>query len=324
MNPFTESAEKSVSGFGEKRILAKIRDWLGASNSPTPYGMGDDCAVLPIGETNFNLITSDSLVYGQHFDDTVLPEDAGAKLLNRSVSDIASMGGRPSGAVVNLFLAPAVHIDWLRGFYAGIEAAASKAQVKILGGDLCATDGLVGASVTVWGEAPRPITREGARVGDAIMVTGSLGGSIRGKHFRFTPRVEEGSWLASDPYVHSMIDLSDGMGKDLPELVPDGCVAALRCKGLPASEDANILAAKTGRTVLSHILDDGEDFELLFTLDPACSIPRFIDSWRERFTTGITHIGTISYAAASGALVIDSDTGCPISVEAGYEHLRES
>ena len=165
MNPFTECAEKSAGEFGEKRILAKIRDWLGATAPPTPHGMGDDCAVLPIGEARFNLMTSDSLVYGRHFDDTVPPEGAGAKLLNRSVSDIASMGGRPSGAVVNLFLAPAVDIDWLRGFYAGIAAAASKAHVKILGGDLCATDGLVGASVTVWGEASRPLTRKGARAG---------------------------------------------------------------------------------------------------------------------------------------------------------------
>jgi thiamine-monophosphate kinase len=288
--------------------------------------MGDDCAVLPISPVPTNLVTSDSLVYGKHFDDAVPADGAGAKLLNRSLSDIASMGGKPTGAIVNLLLPPNVTLDWLRGFYSGLAAAANKWSVPILGGDLSSTNGLLGASVTVWGTSAKPITRKGASPGDAILVTGSLGGSRRGNHYLFSPRIEEGCWLAEQPCVHSMIDLSDGIGKDLPELVPPGCTAALWCDRLPASEDAVILATVSGRTVQDHILDDGEDFELLFTIDGSDSTDLFTESWRRRFTCELTEIGTITeYEGSAGEhIVTDARTGCPIGTDSGYEHLRKT
>ena len=198
VQPFTQNVRDSVSALGEEKLIARIRRWLGTVSPRAPFGIGDDCAVLP-GVRGRQLITVDPVIYGRHFDATVPPRAAGAKLLKRNLSDLAAMGGRPTAAVLSLILDARVSLTWLEQFYRGLGACARRYRVPIVGGDVAQADGILAASLTLLGQAagPRVVARTGARPGDWIHVTGVLGGSLRsGHHFRFRPRLSEGAWLA--------------------------------------------------------------------------------------------------------------------------------
>ena len=321
MHPFTDNAGRTVGAIGESALLREIKDWLGAVTPPPPQGMGDDCAVLPSEAGDFNLVTVDALFYGRHFDDSMHPRDAGAKLLKRNLSDIAAMGGKPHCAVLGLTMPARLKLDWLRSFYDGLRETAEAYHVTILGGDVCESENALGGHLMLLGHAHRPLTRTGARTDDAILVTGMLGGSALGKHYNFTPRIVEGLWLAEQPEVNSMIDLTDGLMKDLPALAPPDCSAALDLEALPVSAAAIELA--TDLTAEAHALSDGEDYELLFTLDAGTNPDIFIKKWKENFDTELTVIGKMVGAGetAEPGRIIDATTGEPMAMGKGYEHF---
>ena len=188
MHPFTKHRRESVAALGEEKLIAAIRRWLGAASPRTPFGIGDDCAVLAPSRGR-QLITVDPVIYGRHFDDAVPPRGVAEKLLKRNLSDIAAMGGRPVAAVLALTLDARTSVAWLEKFYCGLAACARKFDVAIVGGDIAQANGVLAANLTLLGEAtgPRVLTRTGAKIGDAIYVTGVLGGSrASGHHFRFT------------------------------------------------------------------------------------------------------------------------------------------
>ncbi len=317
MNPFTANPALSVGALGERRLIAKLREWLGAANPPAPFGIGDDCAVLPASGKRRLLVTTDPVLYGRHFDDSLAPAAAAAKLLKRNLSDIAAMGGDPRSAVVWLALPRRVSIAWIRGFYRALGRCAHRHGVAIAGGDIAESPAMLGAFLTLLGEAsgPRVLTRQGAKSGDWLYVTGELGGSILGKHHRFTPRLPEGRWLAARREVRCLMDLSDGLAKDLLELTPAGAKPALDPAALPVSRAARTLARRDGRTALDHALSDGEDFELLFALSARCDRAAFEQAWRRRFTTKLTRIGHFVRAGDSCADAL------PLDRYHGYEHL---
>src|ERR1700722_1817622 len=146
MSPFTRRPSLSVAALGEERLIAAIRRWLGPASPPTPFGIGDDCAVLPAARGR-QLLTIDPVIYGRHFDGSVPPAAVGAKLLKRNLSDIAAMGGRPVAAVVALTLDPRVSLAWLEKFYRGLAAAARRHGVAIVGGDVAEAEGVLAASL---------------------------------------------------------------------------------------------------------------------------------------------------------------------------------
>lgn len=307
---------------GEVGLLRAMREWLGEAAPPAPYGMGDDCAVLPAAKADANLFAVDALIYGRHFDDSVAPEAAGAKLLKRNLSDIAAMGGEPRQAVVSLMLSPDTSTAWLAAFTRGMAACALKYGVALVGGDLTETPGFLGGSLSILGHAERPITRGGAKVGDWIAVTGDLGGSILGKHYTFEPRLAEGLWLAQQPEVTAMIDVTDGLAKDLPALLPHGSAAAIERERVPISKAAREAAAASGKTAESHAWSDGEDYELLFTFDGKCDPQELPVRWRKRFGIPLTVIGKIQAAADPAQRILDAATGKPFLPNDGYEHFR--
>ena len=112
VHPFTKNPRQSVSALGEEKLIAAIRRWLGAASPRAPFGIGDDCAVLPAAKSK-QLITVDPVIYREHFDDTIPPRAVGEKLLKRNLSDLAAMGGRPRAAVVALALDPRTSVRWL-------------------------------------------------------------------------------------------------------------------------------------------------------------------------------------------------------------------
>jgi len=317
VNPFTTNPAASVAALGERRLIARLREWLGPASPPAPSGIGDDCAVLGGPRGHRLLVTTDPVIYGRHFDDAVSPAGAAEKLLKRNLSDIAAMGGRPRAAVVSLALPRRVSIAWIRAFYRALGRCAGRYGVTIAGGDVTESADLLGAFLTLLGEAagPRVLTRRGARAGDWIYVTGELGGSLLGKHWRFEPRLAEGRWLVRRQEVRCLMDVSDGLAKDLLELTPAGARPALAAEALPVSRAASVLARRDGRTAVDHALCDGEDFELLFAVSAKADCAAFEKAWRGKFPTRLTRIGRFFRASERviGAL--------PLERFHGYAHL---
>ena len=317
MNPFGHRKSDTVASLGEERLIACIRRWLGDVSPPAPLGIGDDCAILPVSK-KAQAITVDPVIYGRHFDDAIPPRAVGAKLLKRNLSDLAAMGAAPRAAVVALTLDPRTRLDWLENFYRGLAAAARTFGVKIVGGDIAQADHVLAASLTLIGEAsgPRMLTRVGARLGDWIYVTGHLGGSLLGKHHRFTPRLAEGAWLAAQADVRAMLDLSDGLAKDLHALTPPKTQPALDAALIPISAAAMKLARRTGRTPLAHALGDGEDYELLFAVRRLANRDALERRWLQRFPEKLHCLGRFVPTGKLPAGAID------LNAHHGYEHLR--
>lgn len=309
MHPFTRNPAAAVSALGEENLIRAIRHWLGRASPRAPFGIGDDCAVLPAARGR-RLITVDPVIYGRHFDDSVPPEAVGAKLLKRNLSDIAAMGGRPQAAVLAITLDAAVRTRWLERFYRGLAAVARTYGVAIVGGDVAEGRGTLAASLTLLGAAsgPRILTRTGARAGDWIYVTGELGHSRpTGHHFRFTPRLEEGAWLARRAAVRAMMDVSDGVAKDLHALTPAGARPVL---------DETALPRRTGATVRAA-LTDGEDYELLLAVAARANRPALHRAWRNRFPrTKLTCIGRFQSHDRTAPAEL------PLGDYHGYEHFR--
>jgi thiamine-monophosphate kinase len=309
VHPFAKKSADSVTAFGEARLITAIRRWLGAASPRAPFGIGDDCAVLPAARGP-QLITVDPVIFGRHFDAAVPPRAVGAKLLKRNLSDLAAMGGCPSAAVLALTLDPQTSLAWLEQFYRGLATCARRYRVPIVGGDIAQADGVLAASLTLLGAAAgsRVVTRTGARIGDSIYVTGVLGRSLAsGHHFAFHPRLAEGTWLAGRPEVRAMMDLSDGLAKDLGALTPPRAKPALEPDALPLRRGADLRAALT----------DGEDYELVFALAAHTDAVAFARAWHRRFPrTRLTNIG---HFARSNAL---SPTHVRLEDFSGYEHLR--
>ena len=248
-------------------------EWLRRRTPADPrvlIGPGDDAAVLR-WSADTCLLTSDMLLEGSCFK----LSDAGPRLVGRkamavNLSDIAAMAGRPVAAVVSVGLPRAGGRILADELYLGLREMADAFDTAICGGDTNTWDGPLAISVTLLGEAPPrgPVRRHGARSGDWLLVTGPLGGSIRGRHLTFTPRVREALQLHELADLHAMIDISDGLAADVNHLCEEsGCGAVLRAGAIPLSDEARAL--DDGKSPLQHALGDGEDFELAFAVSAA-------------------------------------------------------
>jgi thiamine-monophosphate kinase len=310
MNPFTDNPASSLSALGEERLIAAIRGWLGKACPKAPFGIGDDCAVLPPG-SSAQLLTVDPVIYGEHFDDKVPAIWAGEKLFKRNLSDIAAMGGRPRAAVVSLALDSRVKLSWLRAFYQGLAKVSLRYGVPLVGGDIAHHKGGIIATLTLVGEQTpggRVLTRQGAEKGDWIYITGCLGRSLPSRHhYRFEPRLGEGSWLSRRIEIKSMMDVSDGLAKDLRALTPRGCVPAIEPVAIPARQKAS----------LREMLCDGEDYELVFSVDADAPLDCFERDFKEAFPK--TKLSLLGRFVSTGHLPASA---VPLSDYHGFEHLR--
>ncbi|MFU8848107.1 MAG: thiamine-phosphate kinase [Opitutales bacterium] len=325
-DPFASPSGQShsnIAEWGECRLIRDLKQWLEPITPEAPHGMGDDCAVFEPLAGCSQILTTDSVSYGQHFDASVGPEDAGAKLIKRNLSDIAAMGGRPGPALLNLLCGPDLSLAWLERFVAGIRNTCLQYGVSIVGGDVSElAPGQFTASLSLIGTtSAAPKLRSTAGKGDLIYVTGTLGGSILGKHYAFEPRLKEGRWLALRPECTAMMDLTDGLGKDLAALIPQDCAASIQIDQLPISEDAQKMATQSGKDPAQHAFSDGEDYELLFTLSAKTNAGAFESEWRQAFPNlPIQGIGRIC-ASHGGAPYRDAVTGEPLEWKAGFEHF---
>jgi thiamine-monophosphate kinase len=293
-------------------------------NDALVAGPGDDCAVLDMGVADrFVLFKTDAVVEGIHFTKDAPAEKIGHKALARCLSDIAAMAGTPTAALITLGLPAKFDPSFVEGIYEGINRLARRYGVAIAGGETTTNPERTLISVALVGTAPktRCIGRSGAKPGDAIFVSGDLGGSFSGKHLEFEPRLVEARWLAGHFDVHAMIDLSDGLAGDLRHVLRrSGVGAELLSKSIPISRAAKLQARSesSAKPPLLAALTDGEDFELLFTLASGEAVA-VLDGWKNQFPElPLTCIGRIT--DTPGLKLRDRDGLRDFSLR-GYEHF---
>ncbi|MEM8679912.1 MAG: thiamine-phosphate kinase [Planctomycetota bacterium] len=240
-----------------------------------PLKLDDDAAQLLGLPPDRCVLTSDLLAEGVHFSlPEATPARVGRKALAVNLSDLAAMAARPVAATVSILLPRGSANETARDCYEGLLALAEQYEVAIVGGDTNVWDGPLVISVTAIGEITGrgPLTRSAAQPGDAILVTGPLGGSREAGHLDFQPRVHEATDLHERYQLHAGMDISDGLLLDLSRMMAaSGCGAELRLDQVPISDAAFRLACcvtNPRAAALEHALSDGEDFELLLTLPP--------------------------------------------------------
>jgi len=256
----------------ERELIDYIRELVGAPGSDwLRVGVGDDAAAVELPGGAQAVLTTDMVVEGVHFEPGTPFQQVGRKAVARSLSDVAAMACRPLCVVAAVCFGPGTGTGACKELVKGLHDAGREFSAPLVGGDVSSGPGPLCVSVTALGtEGPLGVlTRGGARPGDAVCVTGSLGGSLRGRHLWFRPRVSEALALAEGVELHAMIDLSDGLSTDALHVAEaSGVGIALREADIPVSDDALALSAETGRRPVDHALNDGEDYELLFCLPP--------------------------------------------------------
>ena len=298
---------------GELALIQRIRDSARTRNNAVRLGIGDDCAVLRLRPSEEMLVTTDFCLEGRHFRrDWHSAESAGHRCLTRGLSDVAAMGGRPIAAFLSLALPSDFDPDWLDGFLRGFQGLAQQYGVELAGGDTAQSPGAeILADVMVVGAVRRgcALLRGGARPGDGLYVTGTLGGSVveleamrlgarrpeRGPQSFPQARVDVGRNLVG--IASACMDLSDGLSSDLQHL----CKAS----GVAAELDAAAIPLGAGAT-LEQALHGGEDYELLFSA--AGRVPR------RSAGVAITRIGSI--VAGEGVRLDGAELRA-----GGWEHL---
>jgi thiamine-monophosphate kinase len=277
----------NLRALGEDRLLDQLLPNL-PRNAGVVLGAGDDCAIVESGKPGLlHLLKTDCLVEEIHFARSTSPGLVGWKAMARPLSDFAAMSGVPQFALVTLIVPARRTISWVRQLYRGIEKAACAFDVAVVGGETSNINGpaVISISLTGFVERERWVGRAGGKAGDDLFVTGRLGGSLRGHHLKFVPRIEESRWLTENFRVHAMMDLSDGLGTDLPRLARASRV------GFEVNEAA--LPLNRGCTIRQAI-SDGEDYELLFAISAKDS-RSLLSRWPKKFpNVPLTRIGRLN------------------------------
>jgi thiamine-monophosphate kinase len=301
-----------------KKSEDQLISWIAARypRGDLPIGIGDDMAMLPT-QTGL-LVTTDMVMDGVDFDSAVhTPEQMGRKALAVNLSDCAAMAVRPRWAVVSVALPNGWSMERAQKLYEGLETLAREFEVQIVGGDTNSWDKPLVISVTVladlWDGAIQPVRRSGMKPGDSIWVSGRLGGSLAGHHLDFVPRVREARMLAGSlgGRLHAMMDLSDGLSTDGARMAEaSGCAIELDEAALigVASEDAR----RDGKSIVEHVLNDGEDFELLCAID--ATVPR-IETPGDWMRIGRAVSG-------EGVWIVDAQGGRRATESQGWQHFK--
>lgn len=329
---------------GEFEIIRRFFMPL-AAEAPGAFGLTDDAAALEVPSDHVLLVTSDALVAGVHFLESDGPADIAAKTLRVNLSDLASMGAEPMAYTLALALTRDIDVAWLESFAASLAADQRQFGIHLVGGDTVATPGPLTLSICAFGSAPKgaELRRSGARIGDAVFVTGTIGdaalglialqkglagvgaaecGALAARYRRPTPRVACGRRLIG--VAHAAIDVSDGLLADLGHICEtSGTAAVVEAARVPLSAAARAALA-TGAGDWPTILTGGDDYELLFTAPADAAVA--LAEISAMLDLPITRIGRIVERREAGDLerlvaVVDGN-GQPMTVAgSGYRHF---
>jgi thiamine-monophosphate kinase len=300
---------------GEFGFIERFKPWFEGLVSKTQVGIGEDCAIISGGLQDDWLITTDLLIEEVHFlRNTTTPEQLGYKSLAVNLSDIAAMGGSPVGTFLSIAISPDIDVEYLDAFMHGYHDLSVKYNTPLLGGDTTRSMKHLVINVCVLGKCKKGTARKRsmAAVGDAVCVTGTLGDSAGGlqvmlnwlsmsdinsyllsKHLTPEPRIFEGLFLANNPFVHAMIDISDGIASDLNHILKASNVAAnIHLEWLPLSQQLMNGASRHGWNAIELAVGGGEDYELLFTV-AADQLDLVKQKYLSKFHVPVFQIGSI-------------------------------
>jgi thiamine-monophosphate kinase len=296
----------NVGALGEDRLLQQILLHFPRGRKVFARA-ADDCAVVKVPGVNKHLVLkTDCVVEGVHFVRGTNALDVGWKAMMRPLSDFAATSALPQFALITLIVPPETNAAWIREVYRGLRRAGNRFKACIIGGETSSTRGPIAISVSVIGfvERTRAVSRRGGKSGDALFVTGRLGGALEQKHLRFIPRIAESRWLTKNFSIHAMMDLSDGLGADLPRLA--------RASKVGFNVDLENLPLERGATTTDAICE-GEDYELLFATSPR-DTNRLKREWQRKYPKVLlTQIGALTPRSAR-------NTRLP----RGYIHFQKS
>lgn len=332
----------SPVGLGELALVERIRRRAESRHGQISLGIGDDCALIRVRPGEEIAITTDLSIAGRHFRlESHPPEAIGHRTLVRGLSDIAAMGARPVAAFLSLGLPKPLTVArgtrkiWIDSFLEGFLALAAKHATPLAGGDL-AESTIALADIILIGAVPRgrALLRSGARAGDLLYVTGTLGGSAAGlaqlekrsrrkssaptpespgndalsRHLYPQPRIQQGLWLQTRKAATAAIDLSDGLSTDLGHLCTEpGISAEIDARALPIHSEAT----------LDQALNGGEDYELLFTTSARTKIPATIAG------VPVTYIGQmVARRKGQSRITLLTDSGSQPLERRGWQHFN--
>jgi thiamine-monophosphate kinase len=292
---------------GEDELLGELLRRL-VPGKAVAMGPGDDCAVVEMQDHGKLLVLkTDCVVEEVHFFRGTNALQVGWKAMMRPLSDFAAISAVPQFALITLVVSKKTEVTWVKELYRGLRRAAKRFEVSIVGGETSSTPGPIAISTTAVGfvERGRAVSRRGGKTGDDLFVTGRLGGALTQKHLRFIPRIVESRWLTQNFSIHAMMDLSDGLGTDLPRLARASKVGFKIDPGkLPITRGANIDTA----------ISEGEDYELLFAISPSDRL-RLQQSWAKKFQNlPLTRIGSLSQLSTRNSQLLPG----------GYTHFQQS
>lgn len=308
-------------------------------------GIGDDCAVISLGESEYLLVTTDMMVERVHFlVETTTADALGAKALATNISDIAACGGVPRDAFISLAIPDSVQVEWLDDFYAGMASLARDYEVNLLGGDTTASKSDLVINIALTGTVPgeQVLFRHTARPGDLVVLTGPTGESGAGcqillsfptpptlssetietltrAHLQPRPHVPEGRLLAQSGACTAAIDVSDGLSSDLGHICQDsGIGAVLYEESIPVTADLRAAADALGKDPLDWILNGGEDYVLLAAVKPQM----WLQLAEKAAQNGMTFYCVGEFARGSG-MELEARDGIrrPIG-KLGWNHFR--
>ena len=301
---------EKLKDIGEFGLIERIRKKIRVDASVFK-GIGDDAAILKPKAGEEILLTTDILIEGHDFRlKEATPYEIGRKALAINLSDIAAMGGVPKHAVIAIGMPAHLPIRFVQELYRGIGDLARQFKVNIVGGDTSASEKIVlSVAVMGYGKAKSAVLRSGAKMGDVIFVTGTLGGSYASKkHLNFVPRISEAQFLVKNFKIHAMMDISDGLASDIHRITKASDVGAVIFKAqIPVSRHAKSIEAA---------LTEGEDFELLFTLSTA-EAERLMKMKPKKFLP----VGRI-VSKAKGVMIVDEKGRVKPLTEKGFDHFR--
>ncbi len=315
-----KETDKNLSGIGEfglieEYIAPEFKDLVKKHMT----GIGDDCSIVPISETNSHIFTTDMLIEKTHFlRDKITPYQLGFKSLAVNLSDIAAMGGRPIGSYISIGLPKDIKLNWIEDFMHGYKALSQKEDVPLLGGDTTSSENAIIINVGISGEIKNQNIkkRSDAREKDIICLTGQTGDSAAGlqalfkdlpvdestkplydQHLTPYPHVSEGKWLAQFKEVHAMMDVSDGVSSDLKHILKASSVKGIiELEKIPLSPTLTHFCKAHDLNSVELALTGGEDYVLLLTIDNK-SFANISHKFQDEFNKPLYPIGTIKKGA---------------------------